>query len=114
MTEKHTPGPWEELDGMVGKLIDGDAWLHIARVSDDDEINYRRDNPFPLGTGKANSHLINVSPDLLEEVIRLRGVIVEMVTASLCGQQLAPGDVDIDMNKTDSIIAKARGQQQND
>ena len=44
---------------------------------------------------------------MLEELKRLRGVVIEMLSHLACGNTLQPGDVDIDMQKTDAVIAKA-------
>ena len=106
MTEKHTPGPWENSLCMIGKTIDGDTWLHIADVSEDEQINYRRDNPFPLGTGQANAHLINASPELLEELVKAREIVIKW-----CHYQGTHQDLfDTYVKPIDDVIAKARGE----
>ena len=44
----------------------------------------------------------------LEELKRLRCVVIEILSHLVCGDTLQPGD--IDMKKTDSVIAKAEAQ----
>ena len=51
------------------------AWLHIARVSDDESINYRRDRIFPKGTGEANARLIAAAPELLAVLKKVKRIL---------------------------------------
>ena len=112
----HTPEPWTIVE--YGKNMISPRFT-IERQVEEEAINGRKVLSNVIADvyqqesddeTEANAHLINTSPETLAELKRLRGVVVEMVTHALHGTGLKPGDVDIDMQKTDYVIAKAENR----
>lgn len=84
---KHTPGPWDLLDGDNGYEITSGNII-IAQVTDE-----------PCATQEdANARLIAAAPDLLEAL--------EMADAALSGANM---DMKAVERKTRAAIAKAKG-----
>ena len=72
---KHTPGPWENSDGLIGQCTwnqpacdQDEPYLHIATVNDIEGLNHGRRRTLPAGTAKANARLIASAPELLAEL----------------------------------------------
>lgn len=68
---KHTPGPWEKVDGTDGitRGIRGWHGPEIVNV-----INWNGISRATSVTGQANAKLIAAAPDLLEACIELIGL----------------------------------------
>lgn len=97
MTEtKFTPGPWDQGDLLIGKMVDDrKRYTSIAMIHDSEE-GYE-------GEDKANEHLIAAAPDLYEALYRLTR---DCEVAEL--QKQAGFDCWIIM--ANAALAKARGE----
>jgi len=89
-TQKHTPGPWEEKDGVVyGKM--GIIRPYITDINDDHND----------GETKANARLVAASPELLSSAIEALHAL----------EQHVPGIHPIIRQHLASAIAKAEGKE---
>ncbi|EPK3356471.1 hypothetical protein JAG45_002235 [Providencia rettgeri] len=94
MEFKGTPAPWDVDDcGHYYDIIrKGDNSLGYMELLDSKK--------FGKEISAANAHLISAAPELLSELIRLRNIVASY-------KQDSGDNLDI----TDSVIAKALGQQ---
>ena len=91
---KHTPGPWDN------------DWYHIVD-RDGNAICVVEPDIFSKKREEANTKLITVAPDMLKEIKRLRGMILDLCTYRVAGSKP-------DLSQTDAIIAKAEGEPDED
>ena len=101
VTTRHTPGKWEVgIDGVghVRFIASKEDPYRIAEIDTYDEADLD-------ARMEANARLIAASPELLEEVKRLRKIVRDVV-------DLVDGGVALEFNlgETDALIAKAEGE----
>ncbi|MDX7495492.1 hypothetical protein [Providencia stuartii] len=101
MEFKGTPAPWrchDKRPNCSGYSIFGNDGQYIGFVGDYDELT-------PID---ANAHLIAAAPELLES---LRELVSAMERYEMDSCESAPIKHRVMMNKANSVIAKALGQQ---
>ena len=103
MTEKHTLGPWKiKGDGLLTLTDAHDNTLGCVYLPLGTTPHYKR-----VPERNANASLIIASPDMLEELVKARKIIVKW-----CSYQGETEAVYNEyLNSIDTVILKARGQQ---
>ena len=98
---EHTPGPWESDTTHPGSFNEGSAVLagESLRIMVADMIDG------DLEEMAANANLTAAAPEMLAELKRLRDHCADLL-------QLIDGgvDLDLDLKRTDALIAKAKGE----
>lgn len=104
---EHTPGPWKldrEHSRQDADLTTGAGWFMALDSGLDASCDQDSWDEF-----WANARLIAAAPDTLAELKRLRQVVLEFSMYAAGGDCPAPGDIDVRLDQTDSVIAKADG-----
>ena len=103
MTTKHTPGPWEKVDGTDGITRGIRGWHGPESVN---VINWNGISRATSVTGQANARLMLAAPDLLEALVLLEAEMVASGNAHAKDFGWKPA-----IEKTRAAIAKATGEQ---
>ena len=102
MTTKHTPGPWEKVDGTDGITRGIRGWHGPESVN---VINWNGISRATSVTGQANARLLLAAPDLLES---LSGMLA--CWRSVCRAQGWEPEHVVEAVRAQEAIAKATGE----